>query len=162
VRLRRLRADEVEPLRELRLRALREDPGAFAETYEQAQERPPEAWAAWAAEPSRVVLVAIADGRWLGMVACRLRDELPGGAWLTALWVDPAARGSGLGLRLVEEVAGWARGRGRRTLDLSVTTNNRAAAAFYARAGFAETGERRPLPADPSRTEVFLTRPLGP
>ena len=160
--IRRPRADEAAQLRELRLRALREDPGAFAETYEEAQERPAEAWAAWAAEESRVVLVAVDGGRWLGMVACRLRDELPEGAWLTALWVDPAARGSGLGLRLVDGVADWARERGQRTLDLSVTTNNTAAAAFYVRAGFAETGRRRPLSSDPSRTEVFLSRPLRP
>lgn len=46
------------------------------------------------------------------------------------------------------------------TLELSVTANNAGAAAFYASAGFVETGRRRPLPADPSRIEVFLRRPL--
>ena len=66
VRLRRLRADEVEPLRALRLRALREDPGAFAETYQEAQERPLEDWASWAADESRVIVVAIDGERWVG------------------------------------------------------------------------------------------------
>ena len=158
--VRRPRADEVGLLRALRLRALREDPDAFAESYEKARARPLQAWTAWAADESRDVLVAIDGERWVGMVACRLRDELPDGAWLTALWVDPSARGTGLGARLVEAVADWARKRGRRTLDLSVTTNNAGAAAFYARAGFAETGHRRPLPEDAARTEVFLSRPL--
>jgi ribosomal protein S18 acetylase RimI-like enzyme len=41
-----------------------------------------------------------------------------------------------------------------------VTTNNDAAATLYSRAGFTETGRRRPLPSDPSRTEVFLSRPV--
>jgi len=158
--VRRPEADEAGPLRELRLRALREDPGAFAESYQEARARPLEDWAAWAADESRVVLVAVYGERWVGMVAGRLRDELTDGAWLTALWVDPAARGTGLGARLVEAVADWARGRGCRTLDLSVTTNNAGAATFYERAGFAETGRRRPLPADAARTEVFLSRPL--
>ena len=122
--LRRLRADETEPLRELRLRALREDPGAFAETYEEATARPRDDWASWAADESRVIVVAIDGGRGLGL--------------------------------------DWARERGAVAVELSVTTNNPAAAAFYTRAGFAETGRRRPLPADPSRTEVFLRRPISP
>lgn len=83
-----------------------------------------------------------------------------GEAWLARLWVDPAARGAGLGLRLIEAVADWARENGARSLELSVTANNAAAAALYARAGFTETGRRRPLPADPTRTEIFLARPL--
>ena len=71
-------------------------------------------------------------------------------------------RGAGLGLRLIEAVADWAAEQGVETIDLSVTTNNGAAAALYARAGFTETGRRRPLPADPSRTEVFLSRSVRP
>ena len=160
MRIRRLRADEVEPLRELRLRALRADPGAFAETYEEAEARPLEAWTSWAGDASRVIVVAIDGKRWVGMVACRLLDETS--TWLTALWVEPEARGAGLGLRLVDAVADWARERGRTAVELSVTTNNAAAEAFYARAGFAATGRRRPLPSDPSRTEVFLSRPVSP
>jgi ribosomal protein S18 acetylase RimI-like enzyme len=158
--VRRLRADETEPLRELRLRALREDPGAFAESYEEARERPLDDWSSWASDASRVIVVAIDGERWVGMVACRLLE--PGSSWLTALWVDPAARGSGLGLRLIDAVADWAHEQGAATVELSVTTNNRAAAALYARAGFAETGRRRPLPSDPSRTEVFLSRRVSP
>jgi len=154
--IRRLRADETEPLRELRLRALSEAPGAFAESFEEARHRPLEDWASWAADTSRVIVVAIAGERWLGMAACRLLE--PDSSWLTALWVDPAARGTGVGLRLIEAAAGWAHEHGAAAVELSVTTNNQAAAALYARAGFAETGRRRPLPSDPSRTEVFLRR----
>jgi ribosomal protein S18 acetylase RimI-like enzyme len=160
VRIRRLEPGEAAQLRELRLRALRDDPGAFAESYESALALPPERWEEWAAQDRSVIVVAIDGERWVGMVSCRLRDELPHGAWLSALWVDPAARGTGLGTRLIDAVAEWARECGRRTLNLSVTTNNSAAAALYARAGFVETGRRRPLPADPLRTEVFLARPL--
>ena len=156
MRLRRLQADDATPLRELRLRALREDPAAFAETYEEAEARPLEDWASWIDDESRVIVVAIDGERWVGMVACRLLDDTS--TWLTALWVDPADRGAGLGLRLIDAVAEWAKERGRAAVELSVTTNNQAAAVLYARAGFAETGRRRPLPSDPSRTEVFLRR----
>jgi ribosomal protein S18 acetylase RimI-like enzyme len=153
-----VQADEAEQLRELRLRALREAPGAFAESFEQAQARPPEDWARWAADESLVIVVAIDGERWVGIVSGRLLDG--SSTWLSALWVDPSVRGAGLGARLIEAVAGWSREQGATAIELSVTTNNVAAAALYARAGFTETGRRRPLPADPSRTEVFLSRPV--
>lgn len=160
MRLRRLRGDEGEPLRELRLRALRADPGAFAESFEEARDRPLEDWVRWAADRSRVIVVAVDGERWVGMVACRRRE--PRSTWLTALWVEPEVRGAGLGARLIEAAADWAREQGAETVELSVTTNNDAAAALYARTGFSETGRRRPLPSDPSRTEVFLSRPVRP
>jgi ribosomal protein S18 acetylase RimI-like enzyme len=156
IELRRVGADDVEPLRELRLRALREDPEAFAETYEEAGDRPLEDWASWMADPARVVVVAIDGERWVGMVANRRLGA--DSTWLTALWVDPGARGAGIGARLIEAAAGWAHEQGAAAVELSVTTNNEAAATLYTRAGFAETGRRRPLPGDPSRTEVFLRR----
>ena len=156
MRLRRLEPTEVEPLRELRLRALHQSPEAFAETYEEARDRPLQDWASWAADESRVIVVAIDGERWVGMVACRRLE--PDSSWLTALWVDPAVRGKGLGARLIEAAAEWATEQGAAAVELSVTTNNQAAATLYTRAGFAETGRRRPLPGDPSRTEVFLRR----
>ena len=93
VSIRQLRRDEVEPLRELRLRALREDPGAFAETFEQARARPLEDWRSWAADASRAIIVAVDGECWVGMIAGRRRQD---SIWLSALWVDPSARGTGL------------------------------------------------------------------
>ena len=144
----------------MRLRALREAPQAFATTYEEARRRPPEHWIEMAGREDQVTVVALDGDRGVGMVSGWLLES--GNAWLARLWVDPAVRGAGIGLRLIDAVAGWAHERGARTLELSVTANNRPAADLYARAGFAETGHRRPLPADPTRTEVFLSRPARP
>ena len=72
--------------------------------------------------------------------------------------VDRTIQAKGLGTRLIEAAAEWATEQGAAAVELSVTTNNQAAATLYTRAGFAETGRRRPLPGDPSRTEVFLRR----
>ena len=162
MRLRRVREGDAARLRELRLRALREAPDAFATTFEGASARPPEYWEQWTRAPveEQVTIVAIDGERWVGMVSGWLLEDFPGSAWLARLWVDPSVRRAGLGLRLIEAIADWAREHGMIALELSVTANNVAAAALYARAGFAETGRRRPLPADPSRTEVFLARPL--
>jgi ribosomal protein S18 acetylase RimI-like enzyme len=154
IEVRRLRADEVALLRDVRLRALRQAPEAFATTLAEARGWPPERWA----EIARQFNVVAVDGdRGVGMVSAWPLEN--GNVWLARLWVDPEVRGCGVGLRLIEAVMEWARERGAAAVELSVTTNNRAAAAFYARAGFVETGRRRPLPADPSRTEVFLSSP---
>ena len=160
--VRRLRPDETAQLRDLRLRALAADPGAFAEPRASAESAPPERWERWAAQHDNVVFVALDGDRYVGMAAGGMHHELEGAVWLFALWVEPDSRGNGLGARLIEAVAGWAGEQGATRLDLSVTTNNPAAAALYARAGFGETGRRRPLPGDPSRIEVFLSRPIRP
>jgi GNAT superfamily N-acetyltransferase len=164
IELVRLRDGEAGRLREIRLRALKDAPAAFADTLEGERAQPPERWSEWtragAAAEAHVTFVAVEDHRWLGMVVGRLRACPPASAWLEALWVDPSARRAGVGSGLIEAVAGWARERGAETLDLSVTVGNEPAGALYAQAGFIETGRRRPLPADPSRTEVFLSRRL--
>jgi GNAT superfamily N-acetyltransferase len=164
VRLRRVHEGDAAPLRELRLRALEEASYAFATTFEEASARSAEYWETWTRKPvdEQVTIVAVDGERWVGMASGWLAEEIPGRAWLAQLWVDPGVRRAGLGLRLIEAVADWARQRGMFLLELSVTTNNPAAAALYARAGFVETGRRRPLPSDPSRTEVFLSRELSP
>jgi GNAT superfamily N-acetyltransferase len=162
VELRRLRRSEAEALRDLRLRALAEAPSAFAASVDDERRLPPENWEDWAraggGDGSTVTIVAVEGERWVGMIVGRLLDAET--AWLEALWVDPTARGRGLGQALIEAVADWARERGATRLDLSVTENNRAAGGLYARAGFAPTGRRRPLPADPARIEIFLSRVL--
>ena len=160
--VRRLRTGEAAPLRDLRLRSLREAPDAFATTHAQASAWPPEHWEQWAAAPEeeQVTVLAIDGERWVGMASGWLVEDKPASAWLARLWVDPAHRRTGVAFELVDAVAEWARERGKATLELSVTANNVTASAFYERAGFAPTGRRRPLPADPSRTEVFLARRL--
>ena len=75
------------------------------------------------------------------------------------MWVDPTARGLGLGPLLVEAVADWARERGVTQRKASVTKGN-AAAALYRDMGFVPTGEQRPLASDSSLTEVALTHDL--
>ena len=63
------------------------------------------------------------------------------GVRVSDLWVDPAARGQGLGLRLLAGVARDARaGWEARFLRLSVHDDNRAARRFYEASGFAPAG----------------------
>ena len=114
MRLRRVHEGDAAPLRELRLRALQEASYAFATTFEEASARPAEYWETWTRKPvdEQVTIVAVDGERWVGMASGWLAEEIPGRAWLAQLWVDPGVRRAGLGLRLIEAVAGWARERG--------------------------------------------------
>ena len=156
--VRRLRADEAERLRALRLRALADAPWAFGSSY--ARERRYEAdwWAARARQDGDVVYVADGGDALVGMAGGFCPEE--GVVMLWGMWVAPEARGRGLARQLVEAVIVWAREYGAATIRLDVTDDERAApaAALYRSLGFAPTGERAPLDSDPSLETIVMTR----
>jgi len=79
---------------------------------------------------------------------------------VVSMWVRPTARGRAVGEALIEATAGWARAREHAALLLWVTESNAPARRLYERCGFALTGERQPLPSDPTLPEVRMSRPL--
>jgi len=83
--------------------------------------------------------IAEVDGVRVGCVFCVAEDEQT--AKLRILLVDPAARGSSLGRRLVDECLRFARGAGYRRIVLWTNDPLVAAARIYRAAGFALTGE---------------------
>jgi GNAT superfamily N-acetyltransferase len=163
IAVRAVRPGEHEPLRELRTRAMAEDPDAFGGTAAAEAAHAPERWLALAEGVGdeggeATVYVAIDDGEWVGMAAGRWFDPDRGIAQLWGMWVAPGHRGQGLGVRLVQSVRGWAAGRDARFLRLGVVDGS-PAIRLYERLGFVDTGERRPLSRDPSVTAVFMVRP---
>ena len=56
--------------------------------------------------------------------------------YLYSLWLEPAARGRGLGHALVSAAVQWACGEGVRTITLRVDANNAAARGVYEQLGF--------------------------
>lgn len=164
--VRRLRADEGARLRAIRLRALANAPAAFGDTLAAATTRPEDDWrtrATNAAAGGRYALfVAEEQGHWFGLAGGLFEDETPDEAELVSMWVDPAARGRGLGRRLVEVVTDWARAHGAVRMRLWVTEGNAPAVALYERFGFSFTGEAGPLPSNPALRELAMRRPLLP
>jgi GNAT superfamily N-acetyltransferase len=77
------------------------------------------------------------------------------------MWVDPAARRSGVGRALVEAIVAWARSAGARTLVLQVTEGNEPALALYRRAGFVPTEDLSPLRVGSALQVRTLRRVLG-
>ncbi|MGV9567878.1 N-acetyltransferase family protein [Streptomyces sp. NPDC003480] len=140
--LRTLEADDWPLWRELRLAALAEAPYAFGSTLAQWQgsgDRE-ERWRARLSIPGAHDLVALLDGLPVGM-ASGVPGEGAGNVELISMWVNPRARGKGVGDYLVQAVERWAAERGATTLRLSVMPDNRKATALYERHGFTDTGE---------------------
>jgi len=159
--VRRLAADEADLLRALRLRALGDTPMAFGSTLAREEGYAPAQWERWAAASAsgehQVIFIAEPAS---GMASGVIDDDDPALAHLYAMWVAPEARGTGAGTALLDAVLAWAADRGAQRLTTSVTDGNAAAAALYARAGFADTGRREPLGHSDAVVAV-LERPLG-
>jgi GNAT superfamily N-acetyltransferase len=144
--IRRIKPDEWALLRDMRLRALRDAPEAFGQTYENAAAEPELEWRsaaraassgdrrAWFfARPDGPAVEAGSPGD-LGMVQARRRP--PDDCLVFSMWVAPEARRGGVGRELIQAAADWARSWGGRRIVLWVTGVNESAMRFYERVGF--------------------------
>ncbi|MDF9878329.1 GNAT family N-acetyltransferase [Cellulosimicrobium cellulans] len=165
----RTRPDDWRDLRDVRLRALADAPSAFGSTLAREVAFPDDVWRERAAQGRTLLARAVLDG---GVPA---GDERPPGpvvgvaavfpshddatvAEVVSVWVDPGARGTGVAAALLRSAELLAAELGARTLALWVTTTNDPALRLYGRAGFAPTGETKPLPSDPRLVEVRMAR----
>jgi GNAT superfamily N-acetyltransferase len=158
--IRRLRRDEVELLRDVRLRALQDAPWAFGSSYARELEHTPERWQRFADQIDSVIYVAMEGDACVGMAGGFTPADLVGTVQLWGMWVAPGARGRGYGRALLEAVVAWAGERGVATVRLDVTDTERArpAATLYRALGFVPTGERSALESDPSLETLVMTR----
>jgi len=136
---RRLEADEVDQIRALRLAALADAPEMFEASYEEEAAQPEQFWreraCRGAGDDDVATFVATSGTRHIGTATGLLPDGAPA-ARLVAMWVEPAARGAGVGQALVAEVCDWAALRGATSIELDVREHNRVARRLYERAGF--------------------------
>jgi DNA-binding MarR family transcriptional regulator len=86
--------------------------------------------------PNGLFVVAAVHGDALGCGALKLHGRKP--AELKRMWIAPAARGLGLGRRLLRELERLAREHGVRSVRLETNRNLTEAIALYRSSGYAE------------------------
>ena len=163
--VRRVRPDEWEALRAIRVRALEESPDAFGSTALEALQRDDGQWRAWAeagaSSATTALFVAGDNGKIVGLCGTFVHEDDPRTAQIVAMWVEPECRGRRLGEQLLDAATSWSEGRGARQLVLDVTEANEAARRLYGRAGFRETGAKAPLRSNPRLSTVEMRKQLG-
>jgi ribosomal protein S18 acetylase RimI-like enzyme len=136
IQIRPVTSDEWSVWRTMRLRALAEAPAAFSSTLAQWQDAG-DTEARWRQRLDSVPFNVLA---WqqddpVGMVSGVRHDD---GAELISLWVDPPARGSGVGAALIRAVVDWAATEYIERIELCVMERNEAVMGLYQRHGFVE------------------------
>ena len=154
MRIRPVDQQDVEQLRELRLRALLDSPTAFASSHADEVGRSRQEWLWWVVPPSVTFIAEDTQGR-NGLAVGRL-DADEALADVFSMWVAPVARGQGLGRRLLDQVIDWAWASGAQRVRLGVTDGNKAAQALYQHRGFQLTGHAEPLRSNPDLNCVFM------
>ncbi|WP_018501801.1 GNAT family N-acetyltransferase [Parafrankia discariae] len=154
VRVRRVGPGDAEVLRAVRLAALADAPGAFWRTHAEEAARPVADWVervrVGASGAADVTFLVERGGAVIGSVSAHTPSAAPDLRELAAMWVAPAARGSGAADALLLAVLDWARALGAVGVRLWVVPTNGPARRVYERHGFVLVGGPEPVTDDPS------------
>lgn len=160
--VRRVRADDWEALKALRLRALRTDPQAFGGTLAEEEALPASRWS----ERARQAATSPVSGQWIaedaagGLVGSCVLTELEGRVHVFAMWVDPSVRGRGVGGRLLDAALAWGdHALPGREVQLEVNPRQTTAVQLYEARGFHRTGGRRSLGHMEGEWRIEMVRP---
>lgn len=179
--VRRIRTDDVEAYREVRLRSLRLAPDAFGSTFEEASKRTDAEWRefterlATSAHTAGFVLDRgdTSSSTFGGLATIRLLDDpadhasrdaprdAPRDAEVNQMWLDEDLRGGDWAPALLAGCEAFARTLGPPPVErvtLWVAATNERAARLYARCGYEPTGETDEAPEPHLGTEVRLAK----
>lgn len=140
MRLRRLQRADAAAYRDIRLRSLREAPDAYGSTLDDWDVAPVSVFAD--RTETSVVLGAFDNAALVGL---SVLDREKGGntrhrGLITAVFVCAEARGRGVTVAMLGELAAIARGEALLQLELNVLTSNATAIRAYEAAGFRRVG----------------------
>lgn len=135
--------------RDVRLRALREAPTAFASTFEEESTQSDEFWQDLASGTAAAMEAAIfavdrGDGALAGSAFVRVSAQPPHDGYVGAMWIDQDLRGAGWADALLEAAERFSQRLGSQAIELWVSGSNPLALRFYERNGYRLTGVTEP------------------
>lgn len=166
IEVRRIRRDEWNRLKDIRLAALAQAPLAFITTLDEASAFPDSLWMERAASGSesttQATFLAIAEPRAVGLAIGIDRNEVAAGVVaVVSVFVSSDVRRRGVAQRLMVGVEEWARSIGRTTLSLWVVEGNEPAARLYEGMGYRATLDRQRIAVPPMRWEQRMVKDLS-
>ncbi len=155
----RLKPEEWKQYRDLRLRALKEEPQAYCSTYEKNAKRPDEFW------QQRIEDTINKDIQWLifaklndalvGMVGA-FAEEQPDTAHVIAVYVSPEARGKGISKMLMKELLTRIKTNNNiKKIIVDVNSEQEAALNLYKNSGFQIIKQYRMILGDGKEHDVY-------
>jgi len=161
VQIRRAHEDDWPSVRDVRLRALREDPAAFGSSLAREEMFGESHWR-MRLRGAVTWLAVDDDGTPRGIVGMIQEPGSPAtDRHVVQLWVAPESRRRGVAWALLDVVRAAASAEGATTVSLWVADDNHAAGDLFVRAGFVRTGERHAQTRDPSKVEERLVLRLA-
>lgn len=143
MKIRSLLQSEFARFKALRLDALKSDPDAFGETFEDASRLTDRDWSdklSRTLSSGDAIFVAEVGDEFVGMCGVGEDRTRKGYGFVWGVFVKGPYRKSGAGSRLMDAAEGWAEGRGLRGVNGFVAAPNDRAINFYRRRGY-EVGE---------------------
>jgi ribosomal protein S18 acetylase RimI-like enzyme len=161
--VRRIRAEEWEAHRALRLKSLANDRIAFGSSSERESQYSEAKWREMtengANSTSAYLSVAEVPNR--GLVGMAVGVLVEGRPWVFGMWVEPTWRGRGTGGALLDSAIGWLQQqRPAQSIFLDVNPRQTAAVRLYESRGFRATGKSKKL--DHSPGEIALEMCTSP
>ncbi len=161
--IRRITAEDAKVIKEIRLKALKSDPYAFAGTYDNESDKEESYWLNWCRECAvsdvNITFLAFSEGQCIGLVGV-IVDGDAHNASLCTMWVDNRYRGQGVSDALVRKSFLWAKSRKVLSLEAWVTEHNPGAQKFYKKMGFKETDRKKSYAPDPEKCEILMVKEL--
>lgn len=153
---------KVSDYRDLRLRALKEEPHAFASTHASQKDDSDEIWGErlkrYQEENGNWMVFAAISQKLVGMLgAYQTKEDIKtNAANIIAVYVAPEVRGKGISKLLMERVLQKLKASKIITVKLSVNTSQTAALRLYERFGFSNIGKENKKLGDGQMHDEYL------
>ena len=158
IEVRKIKVNEFDLYKSLRIRALTEAPHAFGGTLDEAESKSIDWYRGevkmWSESENSTIFIALKKDFAIGLCGAFFENKT-GRAFICSMWVDPEFRKYRIGNNIVEKASSWLRERGGNQVHAWVAQNNMPAISFYKSLGFVATNEKEILPSNPSESDIL-------